>query len=147
MSGIVIGILAALGTLVLLRAVRRAVHRRLHRRGRSLFVRRLVRRLDATPEQERIFLDEAETLGLALRRFRAGFLGSRAELATLFEAEALDSTALDAHGSRQVAPLEALRRQAGAALARIHAALDARQRQVFADLIRAGAARGASSGP
>jgi len=143
MNGIWIGVLAALVTLFVARVARRTVHRRLRRRGgRAFFARRLLRRIDANPEQERVFLEEVEAIGEALRQAREGLLGSRGEFASLVESDALDPTAMDAFGSRQAARLEALRRRAGDALARVHASLDARQRRILAEMIRSRPAHG-----
>lgn len=136
MNAIWVGVVAALFTLAALRVFRLiACRRRFGRRGRGFFVRRLFRRLEATPEQERLFLDEIEALGRALRDTRRGIFGSREELARLLRADSLDAKALDEYGSRQVAVLDTARRLGSEALARIHAALDARQRLIFAELI------------
>jgi len=139
MNGILVGVLATLGTLAVLRALRVLAWRRRWRHrgaGRGWMARRLLRRLEATPGQERLFLEEIESLRAVLRETRQGLFASREELARALEAEAVDPTVLEALGARELARVDAVRRRASDALARFHASLDARQRQVLAELVR-----------
>ncbi len=64
----------------------------------------------------------------------------RRESATgeLDPAERLDPATLDAVAARGASRLDALRSRLGGSLARVHEALDARQRQVLAELVRSG---------
>jgi len=139
MNGVLLGVLLALALLALLRGLRVLAWRRGRHGapGRRLLARRLLRRLDATPEQERLFLAELDALREAMREAREGLSASRDELARALEADALDRAALDALGARQVERVEAVRRLASDGLARIHAALDAGQRRRLAELLRA----------
>jgi len=139
MNGILVGVLVTLATLAALRVLRFAACRMGRgRRGlRRHFARRLLRRLDATPEQERVFLAEVEALGQAMRSTRQGFFDSREDLARLLEADSLDLQALADFGSRRVAPVDELRKRATEALARFHASLDGRQRRLLAEMVRA----------
>ena len=138
MNGVLLGVLLALALLALLRGLRALAWRRGRPGpGRRLLARRLLRRLDATPEQERLLLEELDALRAALREAREGLSASRDELAGALEGDALDRDALDALGARQVERVEAVRRLASDGLARIHAALDAGQRRRLAELLRA----------
>lgn len=138
MNGILVGVLVTLGVLAVLRLARLALLRRhpRHGRWRAGLVRRLARRLDASPAQEKVLLEEAEALGLALREARIGLSASREDLARAFEADTLGADALDALGAAAVARADAVRRRAGTALARLHATLDAAQRRRLAELLR-----------
>ncbi len=137
MSTVVLSVVITLAVLGLLRLVRRAACR--HRRpGSAWMARRLARRLGATPEQERILAAEVESLRLAVAELRGDVLASRDELAQALAGERLDPSALEALAARGMSRVEALKARLGASLARVHAALDARQRQALADLVRRG---------
>jgi len=138
MNGILLGVLATITVIAVLSGVRLALHRRrfLRRRGRGFMARRVLRRLEATPEQERLFLSELEALGQALRDARHGFLASREDLARLLEADVIDPAALGELGTRESARLEAVRERLTAAIARFHASLDGRQRRLLAEMLR-----------
>ena len=141
MNGILVGVLATLATLAALRVLRFAAWRLRRGRcgGRGYFARRVLRRLDASPDQEQVLREELETLRQALWAARRGFLDSREELAQLLEASTLDVEALARLGAQRIAPLEALRQRAAAGLARFHASLDARQRHVLGEMLRSAA--------
>jgi hypothetical protein len=79
--------------------------------------RRLLRRIDATPEQERLFLEELEALRATLQGLRQGLLASRQDLARALEAEALDAAALEALLAPSLRRIEEVRTQAAGALA------------------------------
>ena len=138
MNGILVGVLATLVTLAVLRLLRIALFRRpWRRRGRGFMARRLLRRLEATPEQERIFLAEVEALGNAMREAREGLFASREELAQLLDADVLDQGALGGLSERQEARLGELRHRLADAIARFHASLDSRQHHLLAEMVRA----------
>ncbi len=137
MNTVVTAVLVTLGILAALRLLRAVAFRRhLHRRGRSFMARRLLRRLDATPEQERIFLEELEALRGTLHGLGEGVFASRLELARTLEAEALDAAALEALFAPSLQRLEEARTRAAAALARVHAALAPAQRLQLATMLR-----------
>jgi hypothetical protein len=137
MNTVVTSVLVTLGVLAALRLLRALAFRRhLHRRGRGLMARRLLRRLDATPEQERLFLEELEALRATLHGAREGFLESRQDLARALEAEVLDAPALEALFAPSLRRLEEVRARAAASLARFHAALAPAQRLRLATLLR-----------
>ena len=97
MNTVLTSVLVTLGILAALRLLRAFVFRRhLGRRGRGFMVRRLLRRIDATEPQERLFLEELEALRATVRGLRQGAFASRQELAQALEAEALDAPTLEA---------------------------------------------------
>ncbi len=137
MLNVVLSVVITLAVLGLLRLSRRAAW---CRRGpaSSWMARRLARRLGATPEQERLLREEMEALRLAVSELRGDLLASREDLARALASERLDPAALDAAAARGASRLDALRSRLTASLARVHEALDARQRQVLAELVRSG---------
>jgi Spy/CpxP family protein refolding chaperone len=138
MLNVVLSVVVTLAVLGLLRLGRRAAWRRHRGPAPAWMVRRLARRLEATPEQERLLREEVEALRLAVAELRGDLLASREDLARALAAERLDPAALDAVAARGASRLEDLRARLGASLARVHEALDARQRQVLAELVRSG---------
>jgi hypothetical protein len=146
MHGVIVGILGTLAVLFLLRALflfgwrRRLAHRwgGPRRRGRGWMLGRLFARLGTTPEQERLLVDEVDALRGGLQGLREGLFASREELAAALAAEKLDPSALDALWAKELARAESVKRSAVEALARFHASLDARQRKLLAEMVRAG---------
>ena len=141
MNGILVGVLSTLVALAVLRALAVVARRRRWRRrgaARGFMSRRLLRRLGARPEQERLLLDEMEAIGTLLREARHGLFASREELAQLLEADRVETGALGEFAERQAARLDAVRRRATEGIARFHAALDAPQRKLLAEMVRSG---------
>lgn len=137
MNTVVTSVLVTLGVLALLRLLRAAAFRRhLHHRGRGFMARRLLRRLDATPEQERLFLEELEALRTAMGGVREGVWSSRQQLAQALEAEAFDAQALDAVFAASLQRLHQVKARAGESIARLHAALAPAQRLQLAAMLR-----------
>lgn len=144
MNTVVTSVLVTLGVLAALRLLRAfAFRHHLHRRGRGFMARRLLRRIDATPEQERLFLEELEALRGALRGVREGAFASRERIAQVLEAEALDAQALDALFATSLQRLEEVRARAAQSLSRLHAALAPAQRLQLATMLRSPAGFGA----
>jgi hypothetical protein len=137
MNTVVWSVLVTLGVLAALRLLRALAFRRhVRRHGRAFMARRLLRRIDATPEQERLFLEELEALRGLMGGLREGVFASREQLAGLLEAEAFDAEALDALFGASLQRLEATRARAAQSLARFHAALAPAQRLQLATLLR-----------
>jgi hypothetical protein len=137
MNTVVLSVLVTLGVLAALRLLRALAFRHhLRRHGRTFMARRLLRRIDATPEQERLFLEELEALRGLMGGLREGVFASRQQLAGLLEAKALDAQALDALFATSLQRLEAARARAAQSLARFHAALAPAQRLQLAALLR-----------
>ena len=140
MWNVLLSVLITLAVLGLFRLGHRLAHRHrhLHARAPAWMTRHLARRLEATPEQERVLAAEMEALRLAVAELRGDLLGSREDLARALAGERLDPSAMDALAARATTRLDALRARLVASLARVHGALDARQRQALADLVRSG---------
>lgn len=138
MLNVVLSVVITLAVLGLLRLARRAAWCRHRGPASGWMARRLARRLGATPEQERLLREEVEALRLAVAELRGDLFASREDLARALAAERLDPAALDAVAARGASRLEALRTRLAASLARVHEALDGRQRQLLADLVRSG---------
>ena len=133
-----LSVVITLAVLGLLRLGRRAAWRRHRGRAPAWMVRRLSRRLSATPAQERVLVEEVEALRAAVSELRGDLFASREDLARALGADKLDPSTLDAVAARGAARLDALRARLAASLARVHESLDARQRQLLAELVRAG---------
>src|SRR6266511_2829323 len=123
------GAFGALTVLFVGALARRAAWRRFGRGHHGRYgPRRLLRRIGATPDQERAVLAETDALAEALSALRHDAGGLRTELADLLAAPALDA-------SRVVAEL---RERLAGAIARVHAALGPEQRSRLAALVREG---------
>lgn len=143
MHGILGGVLLTLVVLLLLRAIgvfawRRGLRRGGRWRARGWMLRRFFARLETTPGQERLLLEELDRLRAELAGLREGLFASREELAATLASERLDPSALEALVARQLARADAAGKAAVDGLARFHEALTARQRQVLAELVRSG---------
>jgi uncharacterized membrane protein len=136
MNTVLTSVLVTLGILAGLRLLRAFVFRRFGRRGRGFMVRRLLRRIDATEPQERLFLEELEALRATVSGLREGVFASRQELAQALEAEALDAPTLDALLAPSWRRLEEARVRATEALSRFHASLAPAQRLQLASMLR-----------
>jgi hypothetical protein len=142
MLGFALGVLATLLAIALVAGLRI----RRWRRHRSRFgaggppgrwmLRRLFRRLGTRPEQEAAIASEADALAVELRTLREDGRALRQEIAGLVGAPSLDGAALDAALSARLERLGTLRARAAAALSRLHAVLDDRQRETLAAMLR-----------
>jgi len=139
------GFLGALAALVVLFTLRRILwfafwrsrwHRHDGSNGRRLGY--LFRRLGTRPDQEVALRAEVESLFAEMSGFRGEVPALRQELATLLAGPSLDEAAVSAALEKPLARLAQLRARAAAAVARIHATLDAAQRERLAELVRAG---------
>jgi uncharacterized membrane protein len=136
MSPFLSGALGAATVLLLAGVARRAAWRRL---ARPRFgARRLLRRIGATPDQERAVLAETDALAEALRSFREDARGLRAELADLLAAPALEPGRVSAALEARLARTGELRARLAESISRIHGALGAEQRARLAELVRSG---------
>ena len=139
------GFLGAFAALFVLFTVRRilwfAFARRWHRggvhgpRARLMW---LFRRLDAKPEQERILRAELDALFFDARSLRGDAEAVRAELARLLTAPALDEAAVSAALEQPLQKLSELRARLAGSIARVHASLDAGQRERLAAMVEHG---------
>jgi hypothetical protein len=109
-----------------------------YRHGPRAFLWRLLRRIDATPAQERVFRDEVDALREGARGLRAELQASGRDLAAALRDETLDPQKLATVYRKQDETLARLRERLSASLARVHSTLDARQRDELASLLERG---------
>jgi hypothetical protein len=111
-----------------------------HRRGFGprAFLWRLLRRIDATPAQERVFRDEAAGLWETASGLRGELKASGRDLAVALRDETLDRQKLESVYRKQDEILAALRARLSDSLGRVHSTLDERQRNELADLLERG---------
>jgi hypothetical protein len=106
--------------------------------GPSMFLRMLFQRLETTPGQEKVIVAAYEEMREAAGKARGEVRASRADIARAMRSPAIDEVLFGEMFARHDAALEALRRSGLGAIAKVHDALDERQRARFADLIEAG---------
>ena len=120
-----------------------------HRRGRwgghgheswqgGWFLRGLFEELDASPAQEKVIRDAADELRDNARKLRDEVRGSRGDVAQAVRSTSFDETRIGEVFARHDAAIEAMRKAAVGAVAKVHAVLDDRQRERLADLIQSG---------
>jgi uncharacterized membrane protein len=136
MSPFLSGAAGAVTVLLVAGLARRAMWRR-WRRGRG-GARHVLRRIGATPEQERAVLAETDALAEALHALRADARQLRGDLAEFLAAPALDAARVSATLDARLGRVGELRTRVAEAVARIHAALGPEQRARLAELVRAG---------
>ena len=131
------GALGALTVLVGAGIARRAAWRRFgrHRRMGPRFV---LRRIGATPEQERAVLAETDALTELLSAMRSDARALRADLADLLTADAIDPARVAAALDKRLSRASELRTRVADAVAHVHAALGPEQRVRLAEMVRHG---------
>lgn len=98
-------------------------------------LRWLFRRLDTSAGQEKVFLNEWDSVRMHAEKARDEMRTAQRELADLMRGASLDESAFEAMFARQEAVMDSLRKATAASLSRVHEALDERQRRLLADLI------------
>jgi hypothetical protein len=106
--------------------------------GPSVFLRMLFRRLETTPGQEKVIVSAYEEMREASREARGELRQSRADIAKAMRGASIDEVLFGEMFARHDAALEKLRKAGIGAVAKVHDALDERQRARFADLIESG---------
>jgi Spy/CpxP family protein refolding chaperone len=106
--------------------------------GRRGQLRWVFQRLDTSPGQEKVFVQAADDVAGAFGKLRGELGATRAAVARAMRGEAFDAAALRELTERQEALLADTREVLRTSLARIHEALDPRQREALADLIEHG---------
>jgi hypothetical protein len=106
--------------------------------GPGVFLRMLFRRLETTPGQEKVIVAAYEEMREAVREARAEVKNTRAEIAKAMRGPAVDEVLFGEMFARHDAALDTLRKAAIGAVAKVHDALDERQRARFADIIESG---------
>lgn len=140
MVGFVFGTLCLLGLVKVLRGGRGWGHH--HRRGRGWggfgsrrMLRGLFERLDTSPGQERVIVDAAREIADSVRPLRDEVSASRRDVAAALRSASLDAESLGDVFARHDEALREARKRAVGALARVHDALDERQREALARMI------------
>jgi hypothetical protein len=116
--------------------------------GRPFFLRPIFERLDTTPGQEKAILAAFDELKEIARAAKGEMKGARSELAQAMRTESFDEVALGGATARVESVVDTARKAGIAAFAKVHQALDDRQRQKLADIIESGPSFGRwASGP
>jgi uncharacterized membrane protein len=93
----------------------------------------LLEALDATPAQEKVIMAAVEEVRAAAGELRGEFRQSRVDLAQAFRAASFDAEVMGNAFARHDEQLETLRKAVTGALAKVHDALDERQRARLAE--------------
>jgi Spy/CpxP family protein refolding chaperone len=105
---------------------------------RAFILRGLFERLETTPGQEKAIVAALEELREAAREHHGELLRSRVEVARAMKSPGFDEALLGELFARHDATIEAMRKAFVGALAKVHEALDERQRGLLAELIESG---------
>jgi uncharacterized membrane protein len=109
-----------------------------HGGGPGGFMRAVMSRIGARPEQEETIRAAVYELKDAASRLRGEGRKTRHEIADALRKPALDEVAMGEMFARHDSELEALRKSLVGALAKIHDALDEKQRHRLADILASG---------
>ena len=101
-------------------------------------LRWLFERLDTSPGQEKVIVQAADELTEAAEKLRGELGATRTAIAQSLRGEAFDAAALRELDARHDALIDELRKTLRGSLAKVHEAMDARQRRELADLIEHG---------
>jgi Spy/CpxP family protein refolding chaperone len=145
MTPFVAGALGAFTVLLAAAVARRLAWRRLARHRRS-GPRWLLRRIGATPEQERAVLAETDALAEALSALRHDARALRGDLSELLAAPSLEPARVAAALDARLVRADELRTRLAGAVARVHAALGPEQRERLAAIVREGPRGGCRRG-
>lgn len=118
--------------------------------GEPFFLRALFEQLDATPGQEKVIKSAIDEVREAARSVRGEAQGSRADVAKAVRSESFDEVLFGEMFHRHDVAMDTMRKAVMGAIAKVHAALDERQRARLATLIEEGPRaffRGGSNGP
>ena len=99
---------------------------------------------DASPAQEKVIREAIDELRSSAYDLRGEARATREDIAKAVKSPSLDETVLGELFARHDTHLEKLRKDAVGALGKVHAVLDDRQRDIFAQLISRGPFGGGS---
>lgn len=108
------------------------------RGGRRFLLRRVFERLDTTPGQERVIRDAVDDFFESTAALKSEAKRTRDDVATAMRGDALDETLFGEAFSRQDDGIQDVRKELVGMLARVHDALDDKQRRRLADMIEDG---------
>jgi hypothetical protein len=106
--------------------------------GPSMWLRWVMQHVDATPAQEKVIAAAAQEIGEAIGKSRDEVRKSREDIGKAMRSEAFDEVLFGELFARHDSAMEALRKATVGALAKVHEALDERQRARLAELIESG---------
>ncbi|HEV8325562.1 MAG TPA: periplasmic heavy metal sensor [Myxococcota bacterium] len=109
-------------------------------------MRWLFRRLETSPGQENVIVAAFEEVREALSKARTDLRGSATGLADALRAESLDASALGNIFVQHDSALGEVRKAVVGALAKVHDALDERQRAILAEVVESFTGRAAGGG-
>jgi hypothetical protein len=112
------------------------------RDGRAYLLRRILRRVETTPTQDRAIEEAFAELTRSMKPLRPEAKQSRADLAAAMRRTSLDEVALGEMFARHDRLAEDIRKALVGFLARVHEILDDIQRERFATLLEKGGLRG-----
>jgi hypothetical protein len=106
--------------------------------GSRIVMRGVLDQLEATPAQERVIVAAAEEFRAEAAKFRGELRKSRGDIAGAFRKSSFDEVALGELYARHDTAIEGLRRAFVGLGAKVHDALDEKQRARLADIIESG---------
>lgn len=136
MFGFLIGTASLIGLVAVLGGGRHGW--RHHRWGQQRMLRWLFHHLDTTHGQEKVIRSAVEDLDQGWYGLRDEFQLTREELARAMRSPEFDQALVERIWTRHDAQIATLRDRLAIDLAKIHEALDPRQREHFADLLQSG---------
>jgi uncharacterized membrane protein len=98
----------------------------------------LSQRLDLTPAQEKVVFQSFGEVKDSLRKGRGELRDSRRDVAKAFRATSFDAVLMGETFARHDNTIEDVRKAVTGALARIHEALDEKQREKLAEILEEG---------
>jgi Spy/CpxP family protein refolding chaperone len=106
--------------------------------GPRMFLRSIFERLDTTPGQEKVIVAAMEELKETARNIKNEAREARADFAKAMRGESFDEVALGGATAKVEGAVDSLRKAGISAFAKVHEALDDRQRQKLADIMESG---------
>jgi hypothetical protein len=106
--------------------------------GPRFFLRRIFERLDTTPGQEKVIVQAADELRIALGNAKDQLRGTRSDFARIFRGEVVDEAAFADVFLKHDTVISETRRSAVEAIRKAHEALSEEQRSQVADLVERG---------
>lgn len=106
--------------------------------GPEWFLRAVFERLDATPAQEKVIKGAVDEIREAGRAAKDELKKSRGEVAKAVRGPTINEVFFGELFARQDSAIESVRKAAVGAIAKVHDALDEKQRERLADLIEEG---------
>jgi len=103
--------------------------------GRRGMFRWLFTRLETSPGQEKVILEAADEVREAASKMKGEARASAADIADVLRGPDVDATSLGNLFARHDTAMDGMRKAVVGALAKVHDALDERQRKILADLV------------